>query len=185
LATAAQLVARDGIEPTTLRLIARDSGVIERTIIYHFGSKEGVLSELCRRHMAALLHAVEKADLPDERRRKRIYKLALALVEAISERADAHATMLEAETRLSLAERRDLRQQQRWLIALFAEAMETVEPRLKGRRDLAMPAVMSLLILFNHHCTWFREGGPMRRSSYATFAVNSMLSGVRNQLRIS
>lgn len=183
LASAAQLIASQGFQSATLRMIARDSGVIERTIIYHFGSKEGILSAICQRHMATLLNAVEKADQPAEKRRRRLDALALALVEAISDEADAHATLLIADDLLPLAERQDLRQRQNWLIALFAEAMEAVVPGLQGRSDLAKPSVLSLLILLNQHGTWFQDGGPMRRSSYAKFAVSAVLSETRNQLR--
>jgi TetR/AcrR family transcriptional regulator len=183
IASAAELAAEHGFEYATLWRISRASGVPERTIVHHFGNKEGVLRELCREHISALTASVLAADQPLEMRRRRLDALALALIDAINARAAAHEAVLQAKHWLSREDREDLRQRQRWVSAIFTEAIEAVLPALKRRPGLTKPAVISLLVLLNQHGTWFREGGPMRRTSYASFAVTAVLSGLRQHLR--
>lgn len=48
LAAAADSVQRTGIAGTTLRPLAAELGVAPRTLLYHFGSKEGLLVEVVR-----------------------------------------------------------------------------------------------------------------------------------------
>ena len=178
-----RVIARRGVDGATLDRMARETGVLISTIIYHFRSKRGVLAEICRRHMALLLSVVEQADQPEVTARHRLDAMAAALVEAIAGASAAHDAMLQAGGRLAAGDARDLRQQQRWLVALFVEAAEAVVPALRQRADLAKPAVLSLLILLTHHAEWFREDGAMSRAAYARFAVSSMLGGIRHGLR--
>jgi AcrR family transcriptional regulator len=169
LASAAQLVAAQGVEFATLPRIARASGEVERTVIYYFGSKNGILREVCLRQVRALLEAVENADQPEQTGRPRLD-------------AAAHATLLEAKARLALVDRQDLDQQRRWLVLLMTDAMIGVLPALQGRPDLIEPAAQSLLTMLTEHDRWFSENGPMSRSNYAQFAVTMVLSGVTRQL---
>ncbi len=182
LASAAQLVAAQGVEFATLPRIARASGEVERTVIYYFGSKNGILREVCLRQVRALLEAVENADQPEQTGRPRLDAMARALVQAINDHAAAHATLLEAKARLALVDRQDLDQQRRWLVLLMTDAMIGVLPALQGRPDLIEPAAQSLLTMLTEHDRWFSENGPMSRSNYAQFAVTMVLSGVTRQL---
>ncbi|GAA1943156.1 TetR/AcrR family transcriptional regulator [Amycolatopsis minnesotensis] len=71
LATAVDELAETGVGDRSLRALATDLGTSHRMLIYHFGSKEGLLAEVAReveRRMRETLRALElDSDLPADR----------------------------------------------------------------------------------------------------------------------
>lgn len=181
LRTAAPLFARHGYDRTSLAMIAVAAGVSKGLVYHYYPDKDAVLADIIRRHLAELIAAVRAAAEADARAPEhRLSEMAAALLAAYRD-ADAEHQVQVAHLRL-LPEpvQRELREMERVLVTLFADALTAVEPLLAGDRRLLKPLTMSLFGMLNWAFLWFREDGPMTRTEYAALAARMVVLGARD-----
>jgi hypothetical protein len=70
-----------------------------------------------------------------------------------------------------------LRELERRIVALFAEAIGEALPEVKGSRALLKPLTMSLFGMLNWSYLWFRDGRGLTRDAYARLATELILAG--------
>jgi TetR/AcrR family transcriptional regulator len=180
LRTAAPLFARHGYDRTSLAMIAVAAGVSKGLVYHYYPDKNAVLADIIRRHLAELIEAVTAAADADARApERRLADMAAALLGAYRD-ADAEHQVQVAHLRL-LPEpvQHELKEMERVLVSLFAEALSEVEPRLAGDRRLLKPLTMSLFGMLNWAFLWFREDGAMTRAEYAALAARLVVLGAR------
>jgi TetR/AcrR family transcriptional regulator len=181
LRAAAPLFARHGYDRTSLAMIAVAAGVSKGLVYHYYADKDAVLADVIRRHLAGLIEAVTAVAAADGRApERRLADMAAALLAAYRD-ADAEHQVQVAHLRL-LPEpvQEELKAMERALVALFAEALVAVEPRLADDRGLLKPLTMSLFGMLNWAFLWFREDGPMRRAEYAALAARMVAMGARD-----
>lgn len=177
---AARLFAELGYHRASFGRIAQAAGVSQPFIVKRWLTKEALLLEICERHIDGLLLAMEQ--VPPEAPLPRLEAMAVALADAVAADRTAARTLPQSGVALGATPLRDLKARQRWLLAIFIEALEATLPKLARRPDLATPAALSLLSLLTSHDLWFREAGPMSRPDYARFAVRSIVAGLRGTI---
>lgn len=181
LRAAAPLFASHGYDRTSLSMIAVSAGVSKGLVYHYYPDKDAVLADIIRRHLAELIEAVAAAAAADGRApERRLADMAAALLAAYRD-ADAEHQVQVAHLRLLPGPvQEELKAMERRLVALFAEALAAVEPRLAKDRRLLKPLTMSLFGMLNWAFLWFREDGPMTRADYAALAARMVVLGARD-----
>ena len=175
---AAALFAERGYARTSMGEIARAGGTSKALLYHYYDSKEQLLYDLLRSHFERLEAALRAADVPGLAPVERLRALVLALLQAY-EGADAvHKVQLNDLGTLPDGRRDDLRDFQRRLVALLADALRGINPRLAQGGRLLMPVTMSLFGMLNWQHLWFRPDGPMTREAYADLVTQMMVDGI-------
>lgn len=140
-------VATRGIAETSLELIAADVGVAKSSILWHFGSKEGLLLRVAERAFAALEQGPAQEVLALPTMRERGEAMWRVYLDTIKHRPEVRALVLylifaSADGRPQLRAR--LQQLFRSMRALFAAGLEGIVPDLSLREHLATLAIAAL-----------------------------------------
>jgi AcrR family transcriptional regulator len=140
-------VATRGIAETSLDLIAADVGVAKSSILWHFGSKEGLLLRVAERAVAMMEHGPAQEILALPTLGERGEAMWRYYLETIKNRPELRRVVLylifaSAESRPEL--RAGLQQLFRSMRALLAAGLESVFHDTKLRNNLATLALAML-----------------------------------------
>lgn len=177
---AATVFARDGYDRASMAALAAECGVSKALLYHYHASKEALLFDILRSHLAGLVEAVEAADdraLPPQ---ARLERLVGALLEAYRDADAEHKVQIAALALLPDDRQEQLRALERRLVAVFARAVRAVDPAAFEGRALLKPVTMSLFGMLNWVYMWFRESGPVSRQDYARLATQLLVGGVRS-----
>ncbi len=178
LRQAASAFARDGYDRVSMASLAAECGV-SKSLLYHYcASKEALLFQLIEAHLMALVDAVEAADDPALPPEERLETLVAALLEAYRDSDAEHKVQLSALQLLPEAEQAQLKNAERRLVAIFADAVRALRPGAFDEAPLLKPVTMSLFGMLNWVYMWFREDGAMSRRDYARLASRLLINGV-------
>jgi hypothetical protein len=135
-------------------------------------------------HLHDVLEALGPADDVALEPRARLERLAVDYLDyEFGEGADAHRAFHRILHWTTPSRRLDVRVKQRWIVALFLEALEAALPELAARPAVASPLVLSLFAMLNGAQHWLRPAGPLTPTAYAALAVAYMLGGANEALR--
>ena len=179
LERAAELFAGRGYSRTSMAEIAGACGVSKALLYHYYANKEQLLLDLLEAHFTRLLAAVEAADDALLAPKDRLGVLVRGLLDAY-EGADAvHRVQINDLATLPDERQTELKAYERRLVALFADVLAEVNPRLR-RGPLLKPVTMSLFGMLNWHHMWFRSDGPISRAEYADLVTQLMIDGCAN-----
>ena len=176
---AAIVFSRDGYDRATMAQLAGELGVSKGLLYHYYASKEALLFDIVRNHLAALVEVVEEADDPALDPQARLEALVVALLEAYRDADAEHRVQVEGMRILPESDQEKLKELERRLVAIFAGAVRALDPDLFAGRPLIKPVTMSLFGMMNWAYMWFRDDGPMSRAEYARLATRILVSGVR------
>jgi len=176
---AAIVFSRDGYDRASMAQLAGELGVSKGLLYHYYASKEALLFDIVQNHLAALAEVVEEADDPALDPQARLEALVVALLEAYRDADAEHRVQVEGMRILPEADQEKLKELERRLVALFAEAVRALDPDLFAGKPLIKPVTMSLFGMMNWAYMWFRDDGPMSRAEYARLATRLLLNGVR------
>ena len=77
----------------------------------------------------------------------------------------------------------EVKELERRLVKLFADAIRDLNPGAFEGRPLLRPVTMALFGMLNWFYMWFREGGGITREDYADLATGMLVAGVRELKR--
>jgi len=176
---AALAFARDGYDRASMAGLAAELGVSKALLYHYYASKEALLFDIIRNHLAALVDAVDAADDPALSAEERLFHLVSALLEAYRDADAEHRVQIGALSLLPEAEQQELKVLERRLVATFAEAIRTLNPAAFQGAELLKPVTMSLFGMLNWAYMWFRDNGSMSRRDYAGLATRLLVNGVK------
>ncbi len=175
---AAALFAAQGYQRASLVGLARSLGITANGVTNYYFTKEDLLSAVLDAHLLALLAAVERADDEMLAPRPRLDALAGAYLAFIAgPGANGQRLLREAARFLPEARGQDLRTRERWLLALFREALAAAAP--KRAAALLAPLTLSLFAMLNEAPRWHRPEGALTPAAYAALAVRAVLAAAR------
>lgn len=180
---AAIVFARDGYDRASMARLAAECGVSKALLYHYHASKEALLFDILKSHLAALVEAVEEADDPGLPPEARLEALVAALLEAYRDADAEHKVQIDALGLLPESAQAELKALERRLVAAFAEAVRAVEPAVFADGALLKPVTMSLFGMLNWAYLWFHDGGPVSRADYARLATRLLVGGVRGLAR--
>jgi TetR/AcrR family transcriptional regulator len=176
---AAIVFSRDGYDRASMAQLAGELGVSKGLLYHYYASKEALLFDIVQNHLAALVEVVEEMDDPALDPEARLEALVAALLEAYRDADAEHRVQVEGMRLLPDEDQEKLKQLERRLVVLFAEAIRALDPELFAKKPLIKPVTMSLFGMMNWAYMWFREGGPISRADYARLATQILVGGVR------
>jgi AcrR family transcriptional regulator len=179
LASAAALFATRGYTATSMNEVAADCGVSKAGLYHYVRDKRELLFQICAGHVARLEQFVAEvvADPINARPETRLRALILRFVREYGGAQNEHRVLTEDVRFLDDAERRQVLDAQRRVVAAFADAIAAVRPTLE-RNELDRPLAMLLFGMINWMFTWLRPDGSLTHEQMAPLVADLFLGGL-------
>jgi TetR/AcrR family transcriptional regulator len=177
LARAAELFAARGYPGTSMNEVAAACGLTKPALYHYVRDKQALLLQICEDHIVTLQELVEEVTArqlpPDEHLRA----LILAFVQAYADAQHQHRVLTEDVRFLGDAEREQVLEGQRQVVAAFARAVAAVRP---GMADAALhkPLTMLLFGMINWMFTWLQPDGALSHADMAPVVADLFLGGL-------
>ena len=175
---AAELFAEQGFSRTSIAELAAHCRASKSWIYHYFPSKEAILYEILRDHMALLLRTAE-AEVAAQRAPAAQLRALLSSFMGIYVRAKAKHVVLLAELgSLPAAQQEEIRGLERRVVDLVAGVVARLDAPPSGERRPAVPVTMMLFGMINWTYTWYRPEGPIKPEQLADMATDLFLNGL-------
>ncbi len=179
LASAAAVFAEMGMEKASMAQIAAHSNVSKALLYHYYPSKDALIFDIVRTHLAELDAAIEAADRPDLAPEKRLRLLVGQVLENYRDADDQHKVQLNGTSALSPEQMAEIHAIERRIVKRFSSVLNEINPDINKDRPLLMPVTMSLFGMMNWVYMWFRPDGPISRDEYADLATTLILEGIK------
>lgn len=183
LRSAAKLFAETGFDRSSMSQLAEACGVSKALLYHYYNGKDALLFDVIGTHLSDLCAEVEDGDDRNLDPEMRLQCLVAALLNAYRAADHQHQVQINAMKFLPAHQQEELKNMERRLVALFADAIHAIEPALGDRRGLLKPVTMSLFGMLNWHYMWFRPDGKIGRDDYARIASRLLIDGARGVAR--
>jgi AcrR family transcriptional regulator len=175
---AAELFAEQGFSRTSIAELAARCQASKSWIYHYFPSKEAILYEILRDHMALLLRTAE-AEVAAQRAPAAQLRALLRSFMGIYVRAKAKHVVLLAELgSLPAAQQEEIRGLERRVVDLVAGVLARLNAPLVAQRGALKPIAMMLFGMINWTYTWYRPEGPIKPEQLADMATDLFLNGL-------
>lgn len=179
LDSAAAVFAEVGMDKASMSLIAKHCDVSKPLLYHYYESKDALIFDIVRTHLAELDEALAAADRPDEPPEERLRVLIHEVLENYRDADNEHKVQLNIAGTLSDDQTAEIRAIERRIVRRFSAVLSDINPHLNDRKPLLMPATMSLFGMLNWVYLWFRDDGPITREDYAEMATKLFLGGIK------
>lgn len=170
---AAQYFAAHGFDRASMTGAAKSCGVSKALIYHYWTSKEDLLFDILDDHLGALLDLVQASE------GEGIGKLIRAIL-TVYENADAeHKLQIDALDVLPADRQKPLIATQLELVEIMSTAVAQVQPALTEDAERLRAATMTVFAILNWFYMWHRPGRGMDRATYAAFATDFVVGGLR------
>ena len=159
----AELFAEHGYDRASINKIAEACGFTKANLYHYYRDKEELLFDLIRSHLEELLEVADAADDPNRPAKERLRALVGALLEAYRDADAQHKVQINHLGLLPPDRQAELKDLERELVRIFADAIAGIAPQLRGT-TLLKPVTMSLFGMLNWHYLWFNARGQMSRA---------------------
>jgi TetR/AcrR family transcriptional regulator len=156
--------------------IAEACGFTKANLYHYYRDKEELLFDVIRFHLEELLEGVEAADDRSRSPKERLRALVGALLESYRDADAQHKVQINHLGLLPPDRQAELKELERELVRIFADAIAAIAPQLSGT-TLLKPVTMSLFGMLNWHYLWFNPRGQMSRAAYADLVTQLMVDG--------
>src|ERR687894_3302707 len=128
----AELFAEHGYDRASMSKIAEACGVSKANLYHYYKDKEELLFDVIRFHLEELLEVVEAADSPNLSPEDRLRALVGALLEAYRDADAQHKVQINNLGLLPPARQAELKDMERELVRILADAVVGIAPQLGG-----------------------------------------------------
>ena len=177
LDAAADLFAARGFHNASMAEIARACGVSKPLLYHYYRDKEHILYDIAATHVEDLLAVVARVDAEAGTPRTRLEHLILRFMQAYEGGRKQHVVLIQDVKFLSPEQRAQVHAQERRVVRAFADAVEAVEPGLRGSA-LDKAVTMVLFGMMNWTFTWLRPDGALSYEDMAKVVTRIFLHGV-------
>jgi AcrR family transcriptional regulator len=179
LARAAALFADQGYTATSMNDIAAACGVSKAGLYHYYRDKRELLFQITAGHVGRLEQFVVEVaeDTRDADPQTRLRALILRFVREYANAQNEHRVLTEDVRFLDDAERAQVQEPQRRVVAAFADAIAAVRPNL-SRNELDRPLAMLLFGMINWMFTWLRPDGSLDHEQMAPIVADLFFGGL-------
>ncbi len=177
LAQAATLFAQRGYPATSMNQVALACGLSKATLYHYYRDKYALLVSIAGCHvdkLQALVAGVLAQGLAPE---LRLRTLICRIVQDYAGAQAAHRVLTEDVRFLQPADRQRILDQERAVVAGFAQAVSALRPELAAAA-LATPLTMLLFGMINWLFTWVQPGGALDHDALAPLVADLFLGGL-------
>jgi AcrR family transcriptional regulator len=179
LDSAAAVFAELGMDKASMAQIASHSGISKALLYHYYPSKDALIFDIVRTHLAELDAALEAADRPEMAAEARLRLLVHQVLDSYRDADNQHKVQLNCAGTLAPEQNEELRAIERRIVRRFSGVIRQINPDLEAERPLLMPVTMSLFGMMNWVYMWFRPDGPITREDLADIMTTILLEGVR------
>lgn len=176
LASAAAVLAEQGMDKASMAQIAQQAQVSKALLYHYYPGKDALIFDIIRTHLTDLDLAVEAADSPALPPDQRLRALIGAVLETYRDADNCHKVQLNGTPTLPNEQKEAIHAIERRIVRRFSAVLRQLHPGLEP--PLLMPVTMSLFGMLNWVYMWFRDGGPVTREDYADIATALILKGL-------
>ncbi len=179
LARAAELFANQGYTATSMNDIAAACGVSKAGLYHYYRDKRELLFQITVGHVARLEQFVGEVleETAHDDADTRLRALILRFVREYASAQNEHRVLTEDVRFLDEAERVQVQEPQRRVVAAFADAIAAVRPNL-ARNELDRPLAMLLFGMINWMFTWLRPDGNLTHEQMAPIVADLFFGGL-------
>jgi AcrR family transcriptional regulator len=179
LARAAELFARHGYTATTMNQVAAACGVTKPTLYHYFTDKQSLLLHIAAGHVERLEQLAREVQAQPLDPQARLRALIERFMQAYASAQHEHRVLTEDVRFLPEAERNQVVQAERRVVAGFAEAIVALRPDLQARQ-LHKPLTMLLFGMMNWTFTWLRPDGALTYEALGDMIADLFCGGLPN-----
>ncbi|HAT87374.1 TetR/AcrR family transcriptional regulator [Cohaesibacter gelatinilyticus] len=176
----AKVFAAQGYDKTSMAQIAKTCGFSKALLYHYYENKEALLTDIIQVHLEELLNEVQAAVNGDLPPKAQLQALVTALLLAYEDADDKHKLQINELSFLPKERQVGLKQLERDLVTIFADAVIAASPAVASRDKMIMPVTMSLFGILNWTYLWFRPTGDLTRTDYAELVTNLIIDGTRH-----
>ena len=177
LARAAELFARHGYTATTMNQVAAACGVTKPTLYHYFTDKQSLLLHIAAGHVERLEQLAREVQSQPLDPQARLRALIERFMQAYASAQHEHRVLTEDVRFLPDAERNQVVQAERRVVAGFAEAIVALRPDLQARQ-LHKPLTMLLFGMMNWTFTWLRPDGALTYEALGDMIADLFCGGL-------
>ena len=176
----AKVFAAQGYDKTSMAQIAKTCGFSKALLYHYYENKEALLTDIIQVHLEELLDEVQAAVNADLSPKDQLRALVTALLLAYEDADDKHKLQINELSFLPKERQVGLKQLERDLVSIFADAVIAASPAVASRERMIMPVTMSLFGILNWTYLWFRPTGDLTRTDYADLVTNLIIDGTQH-----
>jgi TetR/AcrR family transcriptional regulator len=177
LFAAARLFAEQGYSATSMNQVAEACGLTKPTLYHYVRDKQDLLGQICAGHVQALIRLVEEVKAEPLDADTRLRRLIERFTRAYADAQPQHRVLTSEIKFLDEAEREQVLEVERRVVAEFAQAVAAVRPELRGAR-LHKPLTMLLFGMINWTFTWLRPDGDLSHEALAMLVSDLFFGGL-------
>jgi TetR/AcrR family transcriptional regulator len=177
LREAARLFATRGFDRTSMTEIAAALGVSKALFYHYYRSKDDLLFDIIRSHLAELVEAAEGADDPGLPPEARLHRVIVAIFESYRDADHQHKIQINHLSQLAPARQAELKSHERRLVDGVSRIVRALNPALDP--DYVRPVAMSLFGTLNWKYMWFREKGRVSHDAYSALVTRMFVAAIR------
>ncbi len=177
VAAAARLFATRGYTAATMQHVAAECQISKATLYHYVRDKQGLLRLITAGHVGrleAVVLAVQGEGLPAQ---AHLQTLIERFMQVYARAAHEHRVLTEDVKFLEPADRDEVLQAQRRVVAAFAQAVAACRPELQPA-GLQTPLAMLLFGMMNWTFTWLKPGGPLSHEGLAKLVTALFFGGL-------
>ncbi len=177
LAQAAALFAQRGYPATSMNQVAEACGLSKATLYHYCRDKYALLVSIAEGHVNKLHALVQEVLAQGLAPELRLRTLIRRIVEEYAGAQHAHRVLTEDVRFLEPADRQRILDQERAVVAGFAQAVAGLRPELASAA-LATPMTMLLFGMINWMFTWVQPDGELDYDALAPMVADLFLGGL-------
>ena len=177
LAQAATLFAQRGYPATSMNQVALACGLSKATLYHYYRDKYALLVSIAEGHVGKLQALVADVLAQGLAPELRLRTLICRIVQDYAGAQAAHRVLTEDVRFLQPADRQRILDQERAVVAGFAQAVCALRPELAAAA-LATPMTMLLFGMINWLFTWVQPGGALDHDALAPMVADLFLGGL-------
>ena len=175
---AARLYAKRGFLGTSVSDLAKACGVSKSAIYHYYPSKDDILYDVMRSHIADLGAAARAAVENRSSGEAKLRQLSRSFMQLYVGAQARHKVLLNELDQLPKNRRAEIVALQRELIAFVGDILAQIEPRLAGDGGERFATTMLFFGMVNWTHTWFDSKGAVSAEDLADMVVDVMVGGL-------
>ncbi len=178
LAQATTAFAEFGYPSASMARLAAACGLSKAALYHYFPGKDALLFESLDRYTRGLIAKVDSVTARKLPAAAELGELVRTLLIEYRDSRELHIALLNDVRFLEPAQREQIRDQERAVVAAIGECLRKVAPD-RFSADERTPATMALLGMINFTFAWLKPDGPMSYERYARLVIELWERGLQ------
>ncbi len=174
---AAELFADKGYARSSISELATACNASKSWLYHYYPSKEAILYDIMRLHVAELVDMAEDALASEGNPQQKFRKLARNFMKIYVNSGSKHVILLNDRGCLPADLRKEIMDLQDHIVSCVVKLIVEINPSLSKNKNYEKPVTMAFMGMINWTYIWFKKDGPVSQEQFADLAVDIFLNG--------